>query len=251
MQIIKMKKYLLSFSFLFLMGTTQLSFGQATIDVIKDPPVNGIGGELKGAYVIGSAFFTFGASLPFFAPGFNEAHGRVFSSFVTGGVVVAPASLVGLGIGALLAQKHSKFSRSFQLGTGVTISPIFLDEQKYAAGINIRILSTEIGKWRYSFGFDYFPGSYTLLDGTTRNSWAAINLNLHYLFSIGDSFRIYPFVGTQINDSTKKEIYTNFGTGVSYRFGQKWNLFGEFKLSFDPDKEPIRAIYSFGTSYFL
>ena len=225
-----------------------------------------IGGELKGMYISGGISVLGGATLGIISNGFND-YPRTGLPFIASGLTLAPSTLLGLGIGSLFAKNHSHFTRTFQVGLGVAYSsPIFSEfvpGNAHRAGINIRILSSEIGKWRYNLGFNkFFSEVYEFdriqyLHGHNDLSWWELNLDLQYLIYLTNHLKIYPFIGTQYNRvnsseiKIKTEVLVNYGVGLNVKMYKDWSLFAEMKLTIDPDDNPGNMIYSFGTLYYL
>ena len=220
-----------------------------------------LGGELKGLYFLGGTALLTGIGIGIYAQGFSD-YGREGISFpiIAGGLAVAPASLVGVGLGNLLGKKKSKLSRSFQIGVGYTLSSVSIrrssnEEEsvnEFVPGVHFKILSNEIGKWRYQLGVNhFFNRTYELINSPRKESWQTINLNLQYLFQINRALKLYPFVGSQFRNFLKDELYTNFGLGIHYEFKNRICVYGEVKGSYDPDESPSFYSFSIGTSYYL
>jgi hypothetical protein len=222
------------------------------------------GGERNGFYIAGGSSIILGTSLGIFSNGFDD-YPRSGLPAITGVIGVAPTSLIGIGLGSLFAKKHSPFDRSFQFGIGMTYSsPVFsefIPNNSYRAGINLRVLSPELGPWRYNLGFNkYFSEVYEFeqipaYHGHTNLSWWELNLDLQYMIYINDSFKVYPFIGTQYNQvngpdrKLNTEILANYGFGMSVTVYSSWSLFSEMKYTIDPDDNPANLIYSFGALY--
>jgi hypothetical protein len=230
-----------------------------------ETPIKGIGGETKGIYIGGGLAFISGITYGFIArPSASDGYGRTGLDYplVASGLAISPSSLVGIGIAALLTREHSAIEGSFRVGVGLTLSPSFSDtppfdergqpDPDYVTGINIRVQSPQIGRWRYNLGLNhFFSRSYELRDGITSKSWQSVNLDLHYLFPIGNSFLVYPLVGSQYHNFVKAELYTNAGAGLNWKVYKHWDVFGEVKWSLDPDQDFNQANYSFGILYQL
>lgn len=230
-------------------------------EIHTDTSKNGIGGELKGIYVLGSIAIAGGTGLGIYAQNYSDG-GREGVSFpiIAGGIALAPASLIGLGLGSLIAKKHSKINESFQIGIGYNLSSVAIrrppfeeePETEYVSGLSIRIVSPEIGHWRYHLGINhFFSRDYEFFNGFQEVSWQTINLNLQYVIHITRSLRMYPFIGSQFRNFVKDEIYTNFGLGIHSKMTNNMVLFGEVKGSYDPDESPSFYSFAIGTAYYL
>ena len=240
--------------------------GQNSIDDTTKVSKPYLGSELKGIYIGGGMAAISGASVGLIMNAFDE-YPRKGLPFITTGIVVAPTSLVGLGLGSLFAQKHSSFTDHFRVGVGMAYSsPIFsefVSGNSHRAGINVRFISKEIGPIRYTLGFakfaseDYDFERIEAYHGRTNLNWWELNLNLQYVIDITETLKFYPFVGTQYNSvhsegsKIKNEILTNYGVGVEKTIFDRWDVFAEVKLSIDPNDNPGNYIYSLGLLYSL
>lgn len=228
---------------------------------VIDTALHYLGGEIKGMYVAGGFAGLTGVAAGILIELTTDGGRKgIGTPLVAGGLAIAPASLIGLGIGSLLGRHHSHFTHSFQVGLGMTLSPTFMrsppfpenkqPEGRYVSGINIRLLSPQIGKWRYNLGLNhFFSRTYEFLDGAQQKSWQSINLDLQYTIRITDEFQVYPLVGSQYHNFLKSELYTNVGTGLNVGFAKQWRLYGEVKWSLDPDERFNQANYSFGVLF--
>ena len=260
-----MKNLIISILFCFVWNISfcQFKINQIPENTKVDTAYSGVGGEIKGMNISGGLFILAGIALGTAAEVITDG-GRKGIGFpiIAGGLPAAPGSLVGLGVGSLLAKNHSKLSRSFQIGVGITFSPVFIrappfpnDRQptaRYVSGLNIRLLSNEIGKWRYNLGLNhFFTKTYEFEDQVRRKSWQSLNLDLHYLIYINQTLKLYPLVGSQLHNFIKRELYTNFGVGFNFEFIPKLSFYGEVKYSLDPDQDLNQLNYSFGALYYL
>ena len=240
--------------------------GQSIDSIQENHSQSFLGGELKGMYISGATSIFGGIIVGLVSNGMDD-HPRSGLPLIAGGLTLGPSSLLGLGVGALFTRNHSYFTRTFQLGIGMTYSsPIFskfVPGNSHRLGINIRVLSNEIGKWRYNLGYaQFFSEEYEFKEipayhGRTNLSWWELNFDLQYLIYLNDSVKLYPFIGTQYNkvnstgSKVKTEVLVNYGIGSNFEIYQGWSLFAELKLTLDPDDNPGNIIYSFGTLYYL
>ena len=216
-----------------------------------------VGGEIKGMNVGGSIAILGGLGIGTAVEVLSD-NGRtgIAVPLISAGLAVAPASLVGFGIGSLLAKNHSRTNGSFQIGVGMTFSPVFMrhppfpdgqPKPRYVSGLNIRLQSKEIDKWRYNLGFNhFFVKTYEFNDQQIRKSWQSVNLDLQYLFHVTPELKVYPLVGTQFLNFMGDQLYTNYGAGFNFEFLSKFNLYGEVKYSLDPDQVLNQRNYGIG-----
>ncbi len=239
--------------------------GQTDNDTLK-PSKRSKGGELKGLYIAGGTSIVGGVTLGVLSNGFSE-HPRSGLPVIAGSIGLAPGSLIGVGLGSLFSKNHSIFSSSFQVGLGMTYSsPIFsefVSANSHKSGINIRVLSNELGPWRYSLSFSkFFAEEYEFENtagyfGRTNLSWWELDLDLQYLIKINDSFKVYPFIGTQYNSvhsegsKLKSEILANYGIGTNIIVSNSFNVLAEMKYTVDPDDNPGNMSFSIGLLYYL
>ena len=230
------------------------------------PDSTKIGGELKGLYIAGATSIVGGATIGILSNSIDD-HPRDGLPIISAGIGLAPTSLVGLGLGSLFAKNHSSFTDHFKLGLGLSYSsPVFSEfvpGNSHRTGINLRLISKEIGPWRYQIGFSKYASEEYEFErieayrGETNLSWWELNLNLQYVFDASDKIKVYPFIGTQYNSinsngrNLNNEILTNYGLGLEYEIFNQWNIYTEAKYTIDPDNNPGNFIYSFGVIYAL
>lgn len=262
----QVSKYLL---FVFFLLSGHMTWSQIRLDDEEEGRKEaGIGGEVKGMYIGGISIMVPTAGLTLLGSAISDSRERKGLPVITAGISAAPSSLMGLGIGALLARKHSPIDQPFQLGIGVTFSPLFLGTVTYEKlsavydpGVMIQLLSPEIGRWRYRLSGSYFRSKeYQLVDRITRRSRWEINMDLQYLIISNRHWKLYPFIGTYYIYATRTDLpypfgstshmlAANLGAGVNYSITTKWNVFAEIKMTADDDRD--YAIYSFGISFLL
>jgi len=224
----------------------------------------GPGGPLKGLHIAGVTAIVGGAGLGIMSNAFND-YPRSGLPFISAGIGLAPTSLVGLGLGSLLARNKSSIEASFQFGTGIAYaSPIFSEYvpgNSHRAGVSIQVLSPEIGPWRYRLGFNIFAAEdYTFDDipayyGYTRLGWWTLNLDLLYMLSMNDVLTIYPFAGTQFNRvqsegrKVKDEVLVNYGVGATLKVWRQFSVFLDMQYTLDPDDNPGNMAIQAGVLY--
>lgn len=222
--------------------------------------------RLKAFHIAGATAIVGGASLGFVSNAFDD-YPRKGLPLISATIAVAPASLIGLGLGELISKKTNKFTGTFKLASGVSYSsPIFSEfvpGNSHRAGINLSLFSPRLANWRYRFGFSaYLPEDYTFERipaylGETRLSWWELDLDLHYLIDINPDFTIYPLIGTQFNSvraqgsQLNNEILANYGVGSNIGLTSALGLYLEIKYTIDLDDNPGNTIIHMGLSYDL
>ena len=243
---------------------------QRASQMSHDTLPKGIGGELKGMYIFGATTTLVGVGFGVFVQQISEVGERRGLPLITGAISLVPGTLLGLGIASLHPKKkRTPINRSFIIGTGLTVAPLFLPTESfmelntvYRSGINFRLLSPEIGPWRYKLGTNYFFATeHQLPDRITRRSGWDINLDLQYLIYLNTQTLLYPFIGLNVDfaqredlnspggKGTRERIASNFGLGISQKMSDRWNLFFESKLTADDERDKV--IFTAGVQLYL
>ncbi len=148
------------------------------------------------------------------------------------------------------------FAQDGKLAVGVNVNygfgagPGYGLENYSAPGFGVKFQYEFVRNVRGEASFNYFlPKKYYGMKGL---NFYDVNLNFHYLFNVGEKFRLYPLVGlsyetlaftsdwkkfieTYGGDASDSKMGVNLGGGAEYMIGNHFKLNAEIKYQTNID----------------